>query len=299
MPDHPFISIVVPVRNGEAVIGQCLDSLLALEWPSDRREILVVDNGSTDSTASVVESRGITLLREPRRGAAIARNTGWRAARGDLVAFTDCDCRVSTGWLSHLASAFDDPAVAGAGGRLVPAPPRGVIEECIIAKDILSQERALRDELLSPPFLVTANAMYRRSVLQAVGGFDETLTVNGEDADLAWRIQWLGHRLEYVPEAEVVHAHRSTLRAFLRQVASYGAGTTHLFAKHRARFGFRRFTWKPPYVEILRGLVLTPVKLLTGRSRLERLQPVLDVLGGASFLTGKIRASIRLRVWNV
>lgn len=299
MTDVPFVSIVVPVRNGASSIGRCLESLQALDWPPGRREILVVDNASTDRTVAIIEQHGLFPLIEPRRGAALARNRGWRAARGELVAFTDSDCQVSSGWLRGLTRAFHDPKVGGAGGRLIPAPPAGVIEEYIIAKDILSQERAMQNELLSPPFLVTANAMYRRSALETVGGFDESLTVNGEDADLAWRIQWEGFRLEYLPEAEVIHHHRSAFRTFMRQVASYGEGTTYLFAKHRARFGYRRFTWKPPYYEILRGLALTPVCLVSGRTRLERLRPILDVLGGISFVTGKIRASIRLRVWNV
>lgn len=299
MTEVPFVSIVVPVRNGASSIGRCLESLQALDWPADRREILVIDNGSTDGTVAIIKQHGFSPLIEPRRGAALARNRGWRAAKGDLVAFTDSDCRVSPGWIRGLTRVFDDPKVGGAGGRLAPAPPTGVIEEYIIAKDILSQERAMRDELLSPPFLVTANAMYRRQALEAVGGFDESLTVNGEDADLSWRVQWEGYRIQFAPEAEVVHHHRSALRAFMRQVSSYGAGTTYLFAKHRARFGLRRATWRAPYYEILRGLALSPVKLVTGRTRLERLWPILDVLGGISFVTGKIRASIRLRVWNV
>lgn len=299
MTELPFVSIVVPVRNGEAVLGRCLESIQALDWPEDRRETIVVDNGSRDGTAGVASRYRVRLLREPRPGACVARNAGWRAAKGDLIAFTDCDCVVSTQWIRGLVASFDDPAVGGAGGHLAPAPPGGVIEEYIIAHDILSQERALRDELLSPPFLVTANAMYRRRVLEAIGGFDEFLTVNGEDADLAWRAQWAGSRIAFAPGAEVVHHHRSTLRGFMRQVASYGAGTTALFAKHRERFGYRRFTWKPPYYEILRGLILFPVKLATGRTRLERLEPILDVLGGVSFVAGKIRSSIRLRVWNV
>jgi cellulose synthase/poly-beta-1,6-N-acetylglucosamine synthase-like glycosyltransferase len=295
----PLISIVVPVRDGAAHIARCLESLLALDWPAERREIIVVDNASTDATAEIVRGLGVTPLREERRGAGIARNTGWRAARGELIAFTDCDCVASPRWLRLLVPTFEDAEVGGAGGRLVPSPPQSAVEEYIIAKDILSQERAMRDELLSPPFLVTANAMYRRAALEAVGGFDEWLTVNGEDADLAWRVQWGGWKLVYVPEAEVTHNHRSDVRGFMRQVRSYGAGTSYLFKKHRERFGFRRFTWRPPYWEILRGSALVPVRAITGKTRLERLAPVFDVLGGVSFLAGKIGTSIRLRVWNV
>lgn len=295
----PLVTIVVPARNAAGHLPRCLASLFALDWPPDRREIIVADNASTDATASVAASLGARVVREGRRGAGSARNAGWRAGSGDLVAFTDSDCIVSPGWLRGLAAAFGDPRVAVAGGPLVPDAPRTVIEEYIIAKDILSQERALRDDFCSPPFFVTANAMFRRTALEEAGGFDPALPVAGEDADLCWRLQWAGWTLAFVPEARVTHCHRARLRPFLRQVRSYGTGHTHLFAKHRARFGLTRLTWKPPYVEILRGAALAPIRLVTGRTRLERLSPALDVLGGLWFLSGKIGASLRLRVWNV
>ncbi len=299
MPAEPLISVVVPVRNGAAHLGRCLESLDALDWPRERLEIIVVDNASTDDSAAIASSHGARVIAEPQRGVARARNAGWRASRGDLIAFTDCDCIVSPRWLRALAPAFDDAEIGAAGGRLVPDTPKTVIEEYIIAKDILSQERAMRDDPISPPFLVTANAIYRRAVLDALGGFDDNFAIAGEDADLAWRAQWAGWRLRLIPEAEVIHCHRATLRGFMRQVRSYGAGTSHLFKKHRERLGFRRFTLREPYIEALRGLLLTPIKLITGRTRLERWMPLLDVFHSLGHLRGKLGASLRLRVWNV
>ncbi|MBN1477802.1 glycosyltransferase [Candidatus Sumerlaeota bacterium] len=299
MAEKPFISIVVPALNAAGQIGRCLESLHALGWPESRREIIVVDNASQDGTGEIAANLGATVIQERHPGVAAARNAGWRAARGELIAFTDSDCIASPQWLRLLAPAFDDPRVAGAGGRLTPDTPKTTVEEYIIAKDILSQERALRDELLSPPFLVTANAMYRRSVLEEMGGFDEWFAVAGEDADLAWRVQWAGHTLAHIPEAEVVHCHRATLRGLRRQTWSYGVGTTHLFKKHRERLGFRRMTLRGPYGEVLRGLVLTLPMLVLGRTRLARLTPLYDVLSGISHIRGKIGASIRLRVWNI
>ena len=85
----------------------------------------------------------------------------------------------------------------------------------------------------------------------------------------------------------------------MRQLSQYGAGTTHLFKKHRAKLGLRRFTLKEPYFEVLWGIVMTPFRLVLGQSRLERLWPVFEVLAMSSYIVGKLRASLRLRVWNV
>lgn len=300
MSELPLISVVIPARNAAAHLGRCLESVQALDWPRERLEVIVVDNASTDDTVKIASAfEGVTVLAEQRRGAGLARNAGWRAAKGGLIAFTDSDCRPSPQWLQRLVPKFDNPEIGGAGGALIPDTPQTVVEEYIIAKDILSQERAMREEYVSPPFLVTANAMYRREALAQVEGFDEWLTVNGEDADLAWRIQWAGWKLDYVSEAEVVHSHRSTVRSFMRQVWSYGAGTSYLFKKHRTQLGYTRFTWWPPYLEVLKALFLIPFKLIFGKTPLERWTPMLDLLGGISFLRGKLVTSIKLRVWNI
>ncbi|HPB29909.1 MAG TPA: glycosyltransferase [Candidatus Sumerlaeota bacterium] len=289
----PGVSIVVPVRNGEALIGDCLESLCALDYPADVREIIVVDNGSTDATASVVSRYSVRLLSEPKTGASCARNTGWRAAVHDLVAFTDSDCVVNKEWLKNLVRNFTDDALGACGGALCPAPPRTVIEEYVIHKDILSQERALRDEPISPPFIVTASAMYRRRALEDVGGFDETMTLPCEDADLAWRVGWKGWRIGYDPDAVAVHRHRATLGGLLRQIRRYGAGSALLFIRHRRRFGYNSFTIWATWRELAVSLVKTPFALILGKDRLHRVIPLLDFLGAAAFLAGKIPMSLR------
>ena len=109
-------SVIVPVFNGADTIGECLASLLALDYPPSGFEIVVVDNGSTDGTAAVVAGLGgrVRLLHEPVRGASAARNRGVRAARGRLVAFTDADCAVEPHWLARLVEPSGPlPTLAG------------------------------------------------------------------------------------------------------------------------------------------------------------------------------------------
>jgi cellulose synthase/poly-beta-1,6-N-acetylglucosamine synthase-like glycosyltransferase len=203
---------------------------------------------------------------------------------------------VDKNWIKELSKHFEDPHVGGCGGHLKPIPPRTVIEEYVIFKDILSQERALEDEPISPPFLITANAMYRKKALEAVGGFDENFTVNGEDADLSWRIVWKGYKIQYEPEALVHHNHRSTLVGLLRQIKSYGSGASYLFWKHHDKLGYGGFFISAPYKEMIVSLFKIPFSLIFGKGKLKRILPVLDFLGACFFLTGKIATSIKLRI---
>jgi cellulose synthase/poly-beta-1,6-N-acetylglucosamine synthase-like glycosyltransferase len=298
--DLPFVSVVVPAYNAERHLPRCLESLQNLNWPEERLEIIVVDNNSTDDTALIASCfNNICLLKEKRQGATHARNAGWTWARGEWIAFTDADCEVAPDWLRQLLPAFTDPKVGLTGGELKPDEPTTSVERYIIEKDILSQERALEDVPCSPPFLVTANAAYRRRALEEVGGFDPWLTVNGEDADLAWRVQEAGWQLRYIPDARVTHHHRADLRAMLRQIHSYGCGTSYLFKKYRPKWGYSRFTLKEPYIELIRSTLKVPLAYLTGGDELERKRPLYDMLGAAAYLWGKLKTSAKLKVWNV
>lgn len=226
----PFVSIVVPVRNGAATLADLLASFRALDWPKERREILVVDNGSTDDTAAVLRRAGIEPIAEPVPGAARARNTGAARARGDLLAFTDADCVVSRGWLRHLAAAFEDPTVGGAGGRTDTFPPATATERYAARTRHLDAERHLAHPTF--PFAPTGNAAYRRAIFEAIGGFDVDFTW-GEPIDLAKRVVRRGWRLVYAPRAVVLHRARATLEDFHRQHRGYGYSLALLCAKYR------------------------------------------------------------------
>ena len=114
MPD--LISIIVPTLNAEEHIQTCIESLLALEYPEECLEITVIDNGSSDATLRIVEAYPVTLLFEPRRGAAAARNRGIQGTRGKIVAFADADCVVDPGWARAIDAAFGDPGIGALMG---------------------------------------------------------------------------------------------------------------------------------------------------------------------------------------
>ena len=112
----PLVSIVVPVFNGEDLVGDCIESLLAMDYPVDRREIIVVDNNSADRTGEVIRRYPVIGCFEPTPGPAAARNAGIAMARGETIAFTDHDCVVGTAWAREIERSFTDPQTLAVQG---------------------------------------------------------------------------------------------------------------------------------------------------------------------------------------
>lgn len=188
-----LVSVVIPCRNEARTLRACLDALAAQDFPRDRFEVIVVDGGSTDGSRDIAQAHGVLLLDDDGRGPSAARNQGIRAARGEVVAFTDADCVPQHDWLTSIAEVFaEDPAVAGLGGalRMTRSTWLGRAEDA----DARANYRGF----------ITSNAAYRRDVLLEVGGFDESLAC-AEDYDLAWRVVEAGHRLVHDPRPIVVH----------------------------------------------------------------------------------------------
>ncbi len=119
-PEHgfePFVSIVVPVYNRADEIGACLESLLSLDYPASKREIIVVDDASEDRTAAVVAQWDVKLIkRESNHGQSAARNVGVAAATGEIVAYIDSDCIADPSWLRDLVPYFQDSRNVLVGG---------------------------------------------------------------------------------------------------------------------------------------------------------------------------------------
>lgn len=238
---EPFVSVIVPVLDGERTIGDCLASLLRSEYRRERREILVVDNGSRDRTAAIVHDYPVTLLREPRRGAAAARNRGVAASSGEILAFTDADCLVSAGWMREIAREFEDPAVGAVEGETVAYCPITPAERYMARSGSHSHQR----RTLSPlyPYVPTANAAFRRDAFREIGGFDPRFREAAEDIDFSW--QFLARTnlmLRYNPRAIVFHRHRSTVTQFFAQHLRNGRGLARLQRKYPAKlpWGWRQ-----------------------------------------------------------
>ena len=186
-----LISVVVPTYKRPELLNRCLAALCSQTMNPSEYEIVVVDDGPTENTKHIVLAWSLRsgprmryLANEGRHGPAAARNKGWRAAHGELIAFTDDDCVPAPDWLAIGSAVFEDPTVHGISGRIiVPIPSIPTDYEQTVAG------------LEHGPF-ATANCWYRRSALASVGGFDERFTVAWrEDTDLEFACRRHGFRL--------------------------------------------------------------------------------------------------------
>jgi glycosyltransferase involved in cell wall biosynthesis len=224
----PFISVVVPVWNGQRTISDCLASILRADYPSDRHEVVVVDNASTDRTPGIVREYPVRCEYEPDRGPSAARNRGIAVSRGEIVAFIDADCIATTRWLRELADGFAEQEPFGVAGEIVAYPPSTPAERYNAMRMSRWQSFALS---LSRPFAVTANAAFRRETFDRIGLFDRRLRT-GQDKDFGWRFFDAGLKLVYREGALVFHRHRPTGWSLFRQQVLWGYGAALLHQKH-------------------------------------------------------------------
>lgn len=202
----PRVSVIVPLRNAAGAVGELLDALAAQDLPAAERQVIVVDDASTDGTAAAVEAHGTARLLRTERwsGAYLARNLALEVAQGEVVAFTDGDCRPHRSWLRAGLAALDDLDAGVLAGRIdVPLSARPGLVELVDFARYLDQERAVAEA----GFGATANLFVRRSVLDQIGHFRPEAISDG-DRDLCLRATAAGHRLAYSPDPVVVHEPR-------------------------------------------------------------------------------------------
>ncbi|HWR25538.1 MAG TPA: glycosyltransferase family 2 protein [Methanosarcina sp.] len=237
--ESPFVSIVVGIRNEERFIEECIESLLKLDYPRDLYEIIIVDGMSTDKTRDLVEKYPVKLLLNERKNVSAARNLGVKNARGDFVAFTDGDCKVDPQWLKilmrEMQAAPEDVVCVGGPNLIFDTDPVfgrvvGYSQETFLGSGGSAQSKnSTKKHYVSS--LPNCNAMYRKHAIQEVGGFDEKFLV-GQDGDLNYRIGKKGHKFLYIPDAQVLHHRRGTLKSFSVRMFKYGVWMAELFKKH-------------------------------------------------------------------
>ncbi|MUG99437.1 glycosyltransferase [Scytonema sp. UIC 10036] len=233
----PKISVIVPIYNGEADLPELIPNLVDQTYPREKVEYLLVDNNSRDRTTTLLQSAAenspITIrpLSETKiQSSYAARNAGIRAATGEILAFTDADCRPQPGWLESLIAPFVNPDVAIVAGEIVALHGTTLLEQHADRQDTLSQKHTLAHPFC--PYGQTANLAIRREAFEKIGLFRPYLTTGG-DADICWRIvqQSIG-RLEFAPEAIVKHRHRRTLKELESQWRRYGRSNRYLHELH-------------------------------------------------------------------
>jgi len=296
----PHVSVIVPCYQAERTLKACLESLLAQRTKLSY-EVLLVENGSRDGSLEIArslmdEGGPLRVIEEPTVGAYAARNRGIREARGEVLLFTDADCRAAPEWVESLARALADPDVILAGGEIEDDPTqRGLLARYARSCHILSQSHTLRHPLGG--FLQTANMGVRRTDALAAGCFDEKL-YSGGDADFCWRVRRLKPKasMRLVPEARVEHFNRETLRDLWRQYFRYGQADVMLARKHGRRLVHcaGKLTLDLLRVVLLPlALVLGAVRGLIRRDALPAVAPFLRVARLLARRRGQLHALLR------
>jgi glycosyltransferase involved in cell wall biosynthesis len=223
----PKISVVVCTYNGERTIRECLDGLLQVDYPDF--EVIVVNDGSTDSTAEIAIDYPFRIISTENRGLSSARNTGMHAAAGEIIAYIDDDAYPSVEWLKYLALTFLNTDHAAVGGPNLPPPSDGFVAECVALAPGGPIHVLLSDR--EAEHLPGCNMAVRKSFLEMIGGFDPAFRVAGDDVDVCWRLQQHGFSLGFNAAAVVWHHRRNSVRAYWKQQRGYGKAEALLEAK--------------------------------------------------------------------
>ncbi|MCP4591593.1 MAG: glycosyltransferase, partial [bacterium] len=221
------VDLVIPARNAARTLRLNLTAAVRILERGELGRIIVVDDGSTDTTAQIAGEFPVTCLRSPPRGRSAARNLGWNESDADVVWFMDADCVAQPDALIRILPHFDDPVVGGVGGSFCAAPGGPLLAK-LIHEEIIERHRRMGNRV---NFVATGNAAYRRSVLEEVGGFDERF-VRAQDAELSYRVRAAGHQLAFAPDSQVEHAHETRLWSYLRTQAQQGYWRFWLHLRH-------------------------------------------------------------------
>jgi O-antigen biosynthesis protein len=227
----PSASVIVAAYNAASTLARCIESLKRLRYPAS--EIIVVDDGSADSTAAIAESAGVRTLRQPHEGLAAARNAGLAEARGRIVGFIDADAEADCDWLYHLAEAITRRNAAAAGGQTLAPKARSLVAAVVAAAPGHAQEVRSGDQDLAQ--LCGCNMAVDKAGLDNHQLFDPAFTGAGDDVDFSWHLRDMKMTLAYAPGAIVLHRPRPTIGAYLKQQRGYGHAEGLLFRKYPHR----------------------------------------------------------------
>lgn len=210
MSYHKKVSIIIPTYNEAKYLPSCLESIVNVNYPRGKVEVIVIDNGSTDSTREIAKNYGSIVLQDNSLNVSGLRNLGVSESTGEIVTFVDADCIVAEEWLDNASIYFDDLNVAAWGGPPVPPMDSTWVQKTWFL--IRQKEKQVQDV----DWLESMNLFVRRKQFVAVGGFNKSL-VTCEDVDFSYRIIKYG-RIVSDSRIEVVHlGEAATVKEFMRK----------------------------------------------------------------------------------
>ena len=301
---HPFVSVIVPIYNSEKDIVDLVECLANQTYSHEQTEFLLVDNNSQDNTASLLkqqiekyqdQGKNFKYLSETKvQSSYAARNTGIKQSQGEILAFTDADCRPQPDWVENLIKPFVNPQVSIVAGEVEGLAGNSFLEQYGNLYKMLSQKYTLANRFA--PYGQTANLAIRKDILRLVGLFRPYLTTGG-DADICWRIlKEVESEIIFCPSALVFHRHRHNLTDFKNQWRRYGKSNQYLHEiygielspEYNFFIGTQRILmW------LLKDLPVKTIKAITGNAELvEILKIPLDLIRWQARTEGQKNAKL-------
>ncbi len=234
LPSYPKASVVVCSYNGGKTLERCLESLKEVDYPD--YEVILVDDGSKDNTPEIAARHPwIVYIHQENKGLSFARNVGARAAKGEVIVYTDSDCMADPDWLYYLIGTLLSGEYAGVGGPNISPPAENWVQACVAAAPGGPSHVLLTDVVAE--HIPGCNMAFHRWAFEQVGGFDPEYRKAGDDVDFCWRLQQSGGVIAFSPAAIVWHYRRFTLQAFRKQQEGYGEAESMLRFQHLVFFG--------------------------------------------------------------
>ena len=295
------VSVVVPVKDNEEMIGDCIESLLNQDFPKTDYEVIVVDNNSTDNTAEIIKRYPVKYVFEERASRSIALNTGIRESSGEIIAFTDSDCLADRKWLGELVRVFKEKNVGCVAGEIIGfTPTTTAVEQFLASYNNLSQGKNFDENGdpingFFPIYTVTANVAYEKNTLVKLGMFDTQMR-SGHDVDLSWRVQWAGYKIAFSPKALIYHRYRRDVFGMFKKFFGYSYYRPLYLKKHMKELNKRIFFARYRYNSLLKNMVLMIPFLILKRSKEEKLKLVFQNIVDIAEITGSIFGSLKNRV---
>jgi len=224
----PFVSVVVPVYNGESTIKKCLDSIMALDYPLEKLEVITVDDGSTDKTMSILKNYPVKLIPKDHGGYPSTMNAGLRVAIGEIRVIVDADTYVEKDWLKKILEEFKDDKVGIVSGYVATKP-----DAKFWARIVGFESEDRYDQMKSKyvDFITSTSTAYRKGVFDQVGLFNEVLK-RGSDEDLAQRASKAGWKIVLKKEALCYHDWSSSVKKYFRKQMANTIYEINNFLRH-------------------------------------------------------------------
>ncbi|MCI4624572.1 MAG: glycosyltransferase [Candidatus Magnetoovum sp. WYHC-5] len=274
-------SVIIPAYNAQKTIGMCLDALMKQTYTD--YEVIVIDDGSSDNTASIVNAYPVRYVRQENSGPACARNRGVSLSSGEVILFTDSDCIPSQNWISEMVSVFEaDPEVVAIKGvyktnqsQLIARFAQAEFEE---RYDICQKSKTIS-------MVDTYSAAYKKDIFTTAGGFDESFpTANNEDTELSYKMSSKGYKMVFNPKVVVYHlGHPSSVWDYMRKKFWRGYWRMVVYKRFPAKMIKDAYTPQTLKIQIL--LLFMILIAVVGQLVVPSMLYLTGIIGVAFFLT--------------